>query len=64
MEAIFSSEKPADFQRTTRRYIPEDITLHDHSSENFKFHIASTHPSVSLFLFKMAVSSYTSCNFM
>jgi hypothetical protein len=26
MEAICSSETPADFQRTTRRYIPEDET--------------------------------------
>jgi hypothetical protein len=26
MEAIFSSETPVDFQRTTRRYIPEDGT--------------------------------------
>jgi hypothetical protein len=25
MEVIFSSEKSVDFQRTTRRYIPEDI---------------------------------------
>jgi hypothetical protein len=27
MEAICSSETPVDFQRTTRRYIPEDGTL-------------------------------------
>jgi hypothetical protein len=34
MEAIFSSEKIVDFQRTTRRYILEDSTLHNHRSEN------------------------------
>jgi hypothetical protein len=28
MEAIFSSETSVDSQRTTRRYIPEDGTLH------------------------------------
>jgi hypothetical protein len=28
MEAICSSEKSADFQRTTRRYIPQDSTLY------------------------------------
>jgi hypothetical protein len=26
MEAIYSSETSVDFRRTTRRYIPEDIT--------------------------------------
>jgi hypothetical protein len=29
MEAICSSETSVDFQRTTRRYIPEDSTLHN-----------------------------------
>jgi hypothetical protein len=28
MEAVSSSEKTVDFHRTTRRYIPEDITFH------------------------------------
>jgi hypothetical protein len=36
MEAIFSSETSVDFQRTTRRYIPEDVTLHNHRCENRK----------------------------
>jgi hypothetical protein len=27
MEVIYSSETSVDFQRTTRRYIPEDSTL-------------------------------------
>jgi hypothetical protein len=40
MEAIFSSEKSVDFQRTTRRYIPEDSTLHkNHRCENLKSYI-------------------------
>jgi hypothetical protein len=36
MEAICSSETSADFQRTTRRYIPEDIT-HNHRCKNLKY---------------------------
>jgi hypothetical protein len=31
MEATSSSETSVDFQRTTRRYIPEDRTLHPSS---------------------------------
>jgi hypothetical protein len=34
MEEICSSETSVDFQRTTRRYIPEDGTLHNHLCEN------------------------------
>jgi hypothetical protein len=29
-------ETSVDFQRTTRRYIPEDRTLHNHRCENLK----------------------------
>jgi hypothetical protein len=36
MEAICSSETSIDFQRTTRCYIPEDITLHNHWCDNLK----------------------------
>jgi hypothetical protein len=36
METIFSSETPAEFQQTTRRYIPEGKTFHDHNYEDFK----------------------------
>jgi hypothetical protein len=36
MEAICSSETSVDTQRTTRRYISEDSTLHDHRCENLK----------------------------
>jgi hypothetical protein len=36
MESIFSSEPSVDTQRTTRRHIPEDDTLHNHRCENLK----------------------------
>jgi hypothetical protein len=38
MEAICSSETSVDTQQTTRRYIPEDGTLHNHRCENLKFY--------------------------
>jgi hypothetical protein len=40
MGAIWSSETSVDTQRTTRRYIPEDGTLHNHRCENLKSHIS------------------------
>jgi hypothetical protein len=36
MAAKFISETSVGFQRTTRRYIPEDRTLHKHYCENLK----------------------------
>jgi hypothetical protein len=36
MEALCSFETSVDTQRTTRRYIPEDGTLHNHRCENLK----------------------------
>jgi hypothetical protein len=36
MEAICSSETSVKTQRTTRRHIPEDYTLHNHRRENRK----------------------------
>jgi hypothetical protein len=36
MEAIRSSETSDATQRTTRRHIEEDDTLHNHSCENLK----------------------------
>jgi hypothetical protein len=36
MEAICSFETSVEFQRTTRRYIPEDSTLHNHRCETLK----------------------------
>jgi hypothetical protein len=39
MEAICSSKMSVETQRTTRRYIPEDDTLHNHRCENLKYYI-------------------------
>jgi hypothetical protein len=39
MEAVCSSETSVDFQDNTRRYIPEDSTLHNHRCENLKSYI-------------------------
>jgi hypothetical protein len=39
IEATCSPETSVDFQRTTRRYIPEDRTLHNHRCENLKSYI-------------------------
>jgi hypothetical protein len=36
MEAICFSKTSGDTQRTTRRYISEDGTLHNHRCENLK----------------------------
>jgi hypothetical protein len=40
-EATRSSKTSVYFQRTTRRYIPEDRTLHSHRCEKFKSYIES-----------------------
>jgi hypothetical protein len=37
-----SSETSADFKRTTRRYIPQDGTLHNHRCENLISYIKNT----------------------
>jgi hypothetical protein len=42
MEAIYPSETSIDTQRTTRRYIPEDDTLHNHRCENLESYIPET----------------------
>jgi hypothetical protein len=42
MEAIRSSETSGATQRTTRRHIPEDDTLHNHRCENLKSYINYT----------------------
>jgi hypothetical protein len=34
METTWTSETSVDFQRTTRRHIPEDRHLHNHRCEN------------------------------
>jgi hypothetical protein len=52
MEAIFSSETSVSTQQTTRRYIPEDDTLHNHRCKNLKSYKL---PNVS---FRPFVSTY------
>jgi hypothetical protein len=42
-ELICSSEISADFQRTTRRYIPEESTIHNHCCENLRSEIIPIH---------------------
>jgi hypothetical protein len=36
IEATYSSETSVDFRRTTRRYIAEDESLHNHNCDNLK----------------------------
>jgi hypothetical protein len=38
MEATYSSETSADFQRTTLLYIPNARILHNHPYENLKYY--------------------------
>jgi hypothetical protein len=40
--ATRSSETSVHFQRTARRYIPEDGTLHNHRCEHLKSYIGYT----------------------
>jgi hypothetical protein len=46
MEAICSSKTSVDTQWTTRRYIPEDGTLHNHRCENLKSYTEKTAPKI------------------
>jgi hypothetical protein len=39
MKAIYYAETSVDFERTTRRYIAQDRTLHNHRCENLKFYV-------------------------
>jgi hypothetical protein len=39
MDVTFPPKRLADFRRSTRRYIPEDRTVHNHRCENLKYHI-------------------------
>jgi hypothetical protein len=50
MEATYSSEMWVDVQRTTRRYIPEDGTLHNHRCGNLKSYL--------VFLYREATHRY------
>jgi hypothetical protein len=62
MEAICSSETSVDTHHTTRRYVPEDSTLHNHRCENLKsdtmgFEVLTTMTMNSIFLGSFAVQS-------
>jgi hypothetical protein len=60
MEATCSSESPIDFQRPTRRYIPKDISLHNHRCENLKFYsyaITIQSTAFNLFIYRAVSSS-------
>jgi hypothetical protein len=39
MKATYFTETSADFQRTARRYIPEDRILQNHRCENLKSYV-------------------------
>jgi len=43
MEAVRTSETSANFNLTTRRYIPEDSKLHTRRRENLKSHMRYTY---------------------
>jgi hypothetical protein len=55
MEALCSPETSVDFQRTTRRYIPEDSTLHNHRCEN----LTSMEETVSSWNMAQVLPDYT-----
>jgi hypothetical protein len=55
MEATYFSETSVDFQRITRRYIPEDRTLHNHRCENLRSYIK---PSASYLLIILSSTIY------
>jgi hypothetical protein len=48
MEAICPSETSVGTQRTTRRYIPQDGTLHSHRCENLNSYTSELYVTVGL----------------
>jgi hypothetical protein len=60
MEAICSSETSVDTQRTTRRYIPEDGTPHNHRCENLKFYITSGSSVIEVACFGLKITVHWS----
>jgi hypothetical protein len=62
MEAICSSETSVHIQRTTRRYIPEDSTLHNHRCEHLKSYIIYINLGMIRALLKpLSWQQYESC---
>jgi hypothetical protein len=63
MNAICSSETSVGTQRTTRRYIPEDGTLHNHRCENLKsYYISLEHYKVLNFSCSLFMPSFNKMN--
>jgi hypothetical protein len=56
MEAICSSETSVDFQRTTRRYVSEGSTLHNHRCENLKSYTVEISEYIFIFTFNFTVN--------
>jgi hypothetical protein len=46
MEEICFSDMSVDFKRTTRRYFPEERTIHDHRCENLKSYLKLNTPDL------------------
>jgi hypothetical protein len=62
IETIRSSETSGATQRTTRRHIPEDDTLHNHRCENLKSYISlSVFNLVLVFIYQLPLIPYI-CN--
>jgi hypothetical protein len=57
---MFSSETSVGFQRTTRRYIPEDRTHHNHRCENLKSHTGDVRLDIVSSLSSAAMEERTS----
>jgi hypothetical protein len=59
IEATSSSETAVYFQRTARRYIPEDKTYHNHRWENLKSYRTPFYPIFRIIFQKNNLSSYS-----
>jgi hypothetical protein len=53
MKVTFCSKTSIDFQRRTRRYIPEDSAFHNHCCENFKSYLRHVHSHQSMSYFRL-----------
>jgi hypothetical protein len=59
MEATCSSETSVDFQRTTRPYIPDNRTHHNHRCENLRSYKIHKYVIVTVVLYGCKTSSLT-----
>jgi hypothetical protein len=63
MEATCSFEMPVDFQRTTRRYIPEDITLHNHRCKNLtSYMLLHIKQKLYIYIYSYMCVNYLTCD--